>query len=121
MRIPLTKSESIEVTIITTNTTSFMTAIVSTSARLHNEFVRLLFLQAHGETDRFFAASGVPLRILPADSSTSAARHSPHSLNQGSATSLLRLQLYELILILMGLLSLQEHILTHHTRKLLVY
>ncbi len=40
---------------------SFMTAIVSTSGRLHSEFVRLLFLQAHRETDRFFAASGVQL------------------------------------------------------------
>ena len=29
--------------------------------RLHSEFVRLLFLQAHRETDRFFAASGVQL------------------------------------------------------------
>jgi hypothetical protein len=37
---------------------SFMTAIVSTSGRLHSEFVRLLFLQAHRETDRFFATSG---------------------------------------------------------------
>jgi hypothetical protein len=36
-----------------------MPAIVSTSGRLHSEFVRLLFLQAHRETDRFFAASGV--------------------------------------------------------------
>ncbi len=38
---------------------SFMPAISSTSGRLHSEFVRLLFLQAHRETDRFFAASGV--------------------------------------------------------------
>ncbi len=38
-----------------------MTAIVSTSDRLHSEFVRLLFLQTHRETDRFFAASGVQL------------------------------------------------------------
>jgi hypothetical protein len=30
---------------------SFMSAIVSTSGRLHSEFVRLLFLQAHRETD----------------------------------------------------------------------
>ena len=37
----------------------FMLAIASTSGRLHSEFVRLLFLQAHRETDRFFAASGV--------------------------------------------------------------
>jgi hypothetical protein len=40
---------------------SFMTVIASTSGRLHSEFVRLLFLQAHRETDRFFAASGVQL------------------------------------------------------------
>ena len=38
---------------------SFMPSIASTSDRLHGEFVRLLFLQAHRETDRFFAASGV--------------------------------------------------------------
>ncbi len=35
--------------------------IASTSGRLHNELVRLLFLQAHRETDRFFPASGVQL------------------------------------------------------------
>jgi hypothetical protein len=39
---------------------SFMPAIASTSGRLHSEFIRLLFLLAHRETDRFFAASGVP-------------------------------------------------------------
>ena len=38
---------------------SFMTVIPSTSGRLHSEFVRLLFLQGHRETDRFFAVSGV--------------------------------------------------------------
>jgi hypothetical protein len=36
-----------------------MPAIASTSGRLHSEFVRLLFLQAHRETDRFFSSSGV--------------------------------------------------------------
>jgi hypothetical protein len=36
-----------------------MTTIASTSDRLHSEFVRLLFLKAHRETDRFFAPSGV--------------------------------------------------------------
>ncbi len=40
---------------------SFIPDIVSTSWRLHSEFVRLLFLQVHRETDRFFAASGVQL------------------------------------------------------------
>jgi hypothetical protein len=43
------------------NAISFMPAIDSTSGRLHSEFVGLLFLQAHRETDRFFAASGVQL------------------------------------------------------------
>ena len=38
---------------------SFMPDIASTSGRLHSEFVRLLFLQSHRETDRFFAGSGV--------------------------------------------------------------
>jgi hypothetical protein len=33
--------------------------IPSTSGRLHSDFVRLLSLQAHRKTDRFFAASGV--------------------------------------------------------------
>jgi hypothetical protein len=43
-------------------TPSFMPAIArTTSGRLHSEFVSLLFLQAHRETDRFFAASGVQL------------------------------------------------------------
>ena len=38
-----------------------MPAIASTSGRLHSEFVRLLFLQAHRKTDCFFAVSGVQL------------------------------------------------------------
>jgi hypothetical protein len=39
--------------------TVFMPAIAITSGRLHSEFIRLLFLEAHRETDRFFAVSGV--------------------------------------------------------------
>jgi hypothetical protein len=38
-----------------------MSSIPSTSGRLHSEFIRLLFLQSHRETDRFFATSGVQL------------------------------------------------------------
>jgi hypothetical protein len=38
-----------------------MTVIPGTSGRIHSEFVRLLFLQSHRETDRFFAVSGVHL------------------------------------------------------------
>jgi hypothetical protein len=64
------------------NNISFMPAIVSTSGRLHSEFVRTLFLQAHRETDRFFAASGVQLAQhnrggFHYEVSTTAARHSP--------------------------------------------
>ena len=53
---------------------SFMPAIPSTSGRLHSEFIRLLFLQAHRETDRFFAASGVP----PAQSTSGGFFHFHH-------------------------------------------
>ncbi len=38
---------------------SYIPPIDSTSVRLHSEFVRILFLQAHRETDRFFTTSGV--------------------------------------------------------------
>ena len=37
-----------------------MPAIGGTTGRLHSEFIRLLFLQSHRETDRFFSTSGVP-------------------------------------------------------------
>ncbi len=49
------------------NAISFkLSAIASTSGRLHCEFVCLLFLQAHRETDRFFASSGGTFQwILP--------------------------------------------------------
>jgi hypothetical protein len=38
-----------------------MPAVASTSGRLQSEFVLLLFLQAHRETDHSFAVSGVQL------------------------------------------------------------
>ena len=38
-----------------------MSVITSSSGCLHGELVRLLFLQTHRETDRFFAAPGVHL------------------------------------------------------------
>ncbi len=40
------------------HTFSFMSVITSTSGRLHGEFVFLLFLQDHRETDRFLGPSG---------------------------------------------------------------
>ena len=39
----------------------FMTVTVSMSGSLHGEFVNLLFLQDHRETDRFLETSGVQL------------------------------------------------------------
>ncbi len=36
------------------NAVAFIPAIAGTTGRLHSEFIRLLFLQAHRETDRFF-------------------------------------------------------------------
>jgi hypothetical protein len=41
------------------NTVVFMPAIAGTNGRLHSDFIRLLFLQTHRETDRFFSSSGV--------------------------------------------------------------
>ncbi len=38
-----------------------MSVITGPSGRLYSEFIRLLFLQDHRETDRFFAGSGVQL------------------------------------------------------------
>jgi hypothetical protein len=55
---------------------SFMPTIVSTSGRLHSEFVRLLFLQTHRETIAFFQLQEFSLRNQIVDFSTSAARHS---------------------------------------------
>ncbi len=61
IRLPLTKLENITLIIITNppSCISFIPAITSTSGRLHSEFVCLLFLQGHRETDHFFATSGV--------------------------------------------------------------
>jgi hypothetical protein len=39
---------------------SFLPAIMSTSNRMHGEFLRLLFLQVHRETEAHFTAAGMP-------------------------------------------------------------
>ena len=38
---------------------SFLPAITSTSTRMHDEFLRLIFLQAHLETEAHFTAAGM--------------------------------------------------------------
>ena len=40
--------------------TSFLPAIMSTRTRMHGEFLPLLFLQAHRETEAHFTAAGMP-------------------------------------------------------------
>ena len=63
MRLPLTKLDNITLTMITIPLTPSPLCLLMLVrlGRLHSEFVRLLFLQAHRETDRFLAASGVQL------------------------------------------------------------
>jgi hypothetical protein len=63
MRLPLTKLENIELTVITIRPTlsPLCLLMLVRLGRLPSEFVRLLFLRAHRETDRFLAASGVQL------------------------------------------------------------
>jgi hypothetical protein len=47
---------------------SFLPAIVSTSTRMHGEFLRLLFLQAHRETEAHFNATGMSSQRNQSDS-----------------------------------------------------
>jgi hypothetical protein len=47
---------------------SFLPAIASTSIRMHGEFLRLLFLQAHRETEAHFTATGMPSQRNQSDS-----------------------------------------------------
>ena len=47
---------------------SFLPAIVSTSTRMHGEFLRLLFLQAHRETEAHFTAAGMSSQRNQSDS-----------------------------------------------------
>jgi hypothetical protein len=64
------------------NTISFMPTIVITSGRLHSEFVRILFLQDHWETDVFFAVQESNLHKTIVEVSTTTVRHSPVWLRQ---------------------------------------
>ena len=46
----------------------FLPALVSTSTRMHGEFLRLLFLQAHRETEAHFTAAGMASQRNQSDS-----------------------------------------------------
>jgi hypothetical protein len=43
---------------------SFLPDIVSTSTRMHSEFLHLLFLQTHRETETHFIAAGMSLQNI---------------------------------------------------------
>ena len=90
------------------NTVSFMPTIPSTSGRLHSKFVILLFLQAHRETDRFFATSGVQIAQTDRDQ---------FHFHRAAVSD----QLKSRVGLTLAKAAAQEHILTHHTRKHLVY
>ena len=45
---------------LTIRNISFLPAIASTSTRMHGDFLRLLFLQAHRETEAHFTGTGMP-------------------------------------------------------------
>jgi hypothetical protein len=60
------------------NVISFMSVFASTSGRLHNEFVHLLFLP-HRELTAFLKVQEFISRNLPVDFSTSVARCSPNN------------------------------------------
>jgi len=47
---------------------SFLPAIMSTSTRMHGEFLRVLFLQAHRETEAHFTAAGMSSQRNQSDS-----------------------------------------------------
>jgi hypothetical protein len=103
------------------NTISFMPAIASTSGRLHSEFIRLLFLQDHWETDRFFAGSGVQSAQSNLGSSYFHFRRVEFSsmLKSKCGNTLAKAAALRIILTSTGLLSPLSHILTHRTHKLL--
>ena len=100
-----------------------MTAIASTSGRLHSEFVRLLFLQTHRETDRFFAASGV--QLAQTDRGQFHFRRAAFSsqLKTKVVLTLTKAAALRITLNLDGvtITSKSNHTLTHYTRKLLFY
>jgi hypothetical protein len=81
--------------------------------------VRLLFLQDHRETDRFFTASGV--QFAPSTSGQFYFRRAAFSSHLKSKSGNILAKTATLRIILNIDLWCQDHTLTHHTRKPLVY
>ena len=102
------------------NVISFLSTIASTYGRLHGEFVRLLFLQDHRETDRFFAASGVHLAQTDRDQFHFHRTAFSSHLKSMVGNILAKVSALRITLNLDGA-PVVSQTLTHHTRKLLVY
>jgi hypothetical protein len=100
---------------------SCMPAIASTSGRIHSEFVRLLVLQGHRETDRFFSPSGV--QFAQSNSGLFLFHRATFSfqLKSKCGNILAKTVSLRIILNIEGVLWCQGHTLTHHTHEPLVY
>jgi hypothetical protein len=98
-----------------------MSAIPSTSGRLHSEFIRILFLQDHRETDRFFEDSGV-LSVSSDRGYFHYRRAAFSSMFESRVGNILpKDTALRINLNLDGSLSHRSLTLTPHTHKLLVY
>ena len=98
-----------------------MPDITSTSGRLHSEFIRLLLLQSHRETDLFLAVSGFQLA-----QSTSGIFHFRRAafaqqIKSRVGLALAKAAALRITLNLDWVSPHLNHTLTHHTRKVLVY
>jgi hypothetical protein len=68
MRLRVLLCSGSSITIGNNQNISFLPTISSTSTRMHGEFLRILFLQAHRETEAHFTATGMPSQRNQSDS-----------------------------------------------------
>ncbi len=99
------------------NSVVFIPDIVGTNGRLHSDSIRLLFLQAHRETDRFFADSGVQLNN---NNVTSFSATSSSRLETMVATPWRGLRLFVSDWVSVGIPSCLDRALVHRIRGFLV-
>jgi hypothetical protein len=98
-----------------------MPAIASKSGRLHSEFVHLLFLQDHRETDRFFAVSGVQVAQSDGDQFHYKRVAFLAQIKSRVSLTLAKASALRITLNLDGESITSTHILTHLTHKHLAY
>jgi hypothetical protein len=88
---------------------------------LHSEFIRILFLQAHRETVRFFETSGVQLAQPNRELFHFRRAAFSVTLKEKVDNILTKTAVLRVNLNIDGAPITSKHILTHHTRKHLVY